>query len=371
MSRQNTKLSTGKKIAFASIMILFVLAAVFLVTEVALRAFLPQTMNVYAYDSDYVFAFRPHSTIDYTSDEFSQVSTFNSQGFKDYEYDYVRKPAGTFRILVLGDSFAVGLEVPQDKTLPKQLEQKLRAQFPNKNIEVLSVATNGWSTEQELLFLEKKALAYQPDLVILAYFVGNDQIDNAARGLFTYDGKQLAVNRDRPLAQSRLRGVYYFLSAHAHTFNFFQKLYWDARAGTGTSAGINYDQAIVPYLQKNLTEDTAFTWKKTFALLNRIDKLLYAQNTPWMIAVVPDRIQEIPALRKERGLNDEDLVVDHPQQLLYAYGRINVIPVVDLLPAFQRHADAPLHFAKDFHWNEAGHALAAEQLVKPTASFIN
>jgi hypothetical protein len=127
----------------------------------------------------------------------------------------------------------------------------------------------------------------------------------------------------------------------------------------------------VPYLQQNLSEGTAFTWKKTFALLNRIDKLLYAKNIPLIIAVIPDRVQEIPALRKERGLNDDDLVIDHPQQLLYAYGRINVIPVVDLLPAFQRHADAPLHFAKDFHWNEAGHALAAEQLVKPTASFIN
>jgi hypothetical protein len=371
MSKRSTRLSTGKKVLFVSITLLLALAAVFLVTEVALRALLPQTLNVYEYDTDFVFKFRPHSTIDYTSNEFSQVTTFNSQGFKDYEYNYAQKPAGTFRALVLGDSFAVGLEVPLDKTLPKQLEQKLRAQFPEKNIEVLSVATNGWSTEQELLFLEKKALAYQPDLVILAYFVGNDQIDNAARNLFTYDGKQLAINRDRPLAQSRLRGAYYFLSAHSHAFNFFQKLYWDARAHTGTSTGVNYDAAIVPYLQQNLSEGTAFTWKKTFALLNRIDKLLYAKNIPLIIAVIPDRVQEIPALRKERGLNDDDLVIDHPQQLLYAYGRINVIPVVDLLPAFQRHADAPLHFAKDFHWNEAGHALAAEQLVKPTASFIN
>jgi lysophospholipase L1-like esterase len=366
MKRKNrpAELSRGKRALFTCIAVVLMGLAVLAVAEVALRVFYPQTLNVYRYDPDYLFKFSPHSTIDYTSHEFSQVTTFNSRGFKDYEYDYEAKPENTFRAIVLGDSFTVGLEVPLEKTFVKQLEHKLRAQFPQKKIEVLSVATNGWSTEQQLLFLTKEGLSYQPDLVILAYYVGNDQIDNAQRNLFTYENDKLLVNTNRPLSQSSLRGMYYGLSSNFHLFNFVQSLYWKLREQTGTSSAVNYESAFVPYVQEELSPEVKAVWNKTFALLNAMRYQLGQQGIPLVIAVIPDRVQETP-------MRTEGIDLSHPQRLLKLYGKHAAVPVIDLLPAFRAHKNEQLHFEKDFHWNEKGHELAAEQLVQPTASFIN
>jgi len=366
MKRKNKQpeLSPRKRLLFSCVAVCLILLAVLAVAEIAVRTLYPQAMNVYEYDADFLFKFRPYSTIDYTSHEFSQVTTFNSRGFKDYEYDYAAKPSGTFRALVLGDSFTVGLEVPLEKTFVKQLEHKLRVQFPEKKIEVLSVATNGWSTEQQLLFLTKEGLSYQPDLVILAYYVGNDQIDNAARGLFAYEDGKLLVNTHRPLAQSRPRAVYYFLSSRFHIFNLIQSAYWKLQEQTGTSSAVDYRSAFTPYLQKEMSPEIKRAWNKTFTLLNAMRYQLEQRDIPFLLAVIPDRSQET----QQSG---DGIVIDQPQRVLNAYGKEAVVPIIDLLPAFQAHAGEQLHFEKDFHWNEAGHELAANELLRPTASFIN
>jgi hypothetical protein len=358
------ELSQRKRRAFSFVMIALMILPTLAVAEIALRVFYPQTLNVYRYDPDYLFKFSPHSTIDYTSHEFSQVTTFNSRGFKDHEYDYEAKPENTFRVIVLGDSFTVGLEVPLEKTFVKRLEQKLRAQFPQKKIEVLSIATNGWSTEQQLLFLGKEGLSYQPDLVILAYYVGNDQIDNAQRNLFIYENGKLVVNANRPLSQSSLRGIYYGLSSNYHLFNFVQSLYWKLREQTGTSSAVNYESAFMPYVQEKLSPEVKAAWNKTFALLNAMRYRLGQQDIPLVIAVIPDRMQETPT-------RTDGIDFSHPQRLLKLYGKHAAVPIIDLLPAFRAHAGEQLHFEKDFHWNEAGHELAADELLPPTASFIN
>lgn len=328
--------------------------------EIGLRLFFPQTLNVYQYDEDYLFAFRPSAEITYTSPEFSQVTRFNSHGFRDHEYAYARKPAGITRVLMLGDSFVVGLEVALHETFAKRLEQKLRDQLPERNIEVLGIATNGWSTEQELLFLEKHGLLYDPDLVILAYYVGNDQIDNAARNLLIFDGTTLSRPAQRPLAHTRLRSVYYFLSSYSHTFNFFMFAYWKMKARLGKPAGIDYGNAILPYLRAEETPEVAAAWQKSFALLDRMRAVLSERDIPLVLLLIPDKAQETPS---------EGLVIDKPQQLLTDYARARQTPVIDLLPAFQA-TNETVHYAQDFHWNPAGHALAAEAATPPIANFI-
>lgn len=78
------------------------------------------------------------------------------------------KPPGTFRIVVLGDSIAEGLGVDAiEETFPAQLERRLReAGHP---VEVLNFAVTGYNTAQEVETLAARALAFEPDLVLLAY----------------------------------------------------------------------------------------------------------------------------------------------------------------------------------------------------------
>jgi lysophospholipase L1-like esterase len=95
----------------------------------------------------------------------------NSLGYRDVEHA-VAKPPGVYRIVVLGDSIAAGLKVDRfEDTFPPLLEKLLVAR--GLRAEVISFAVSGYNTQQEVETLAEKGLRYQPDLVLLAYSLGN------------------------------------------------------------------------------------------------------------------------------------------------------------------------------------------------------
>ncbi|MBI3559521.1 SGNH/GDSL hydrolase family protein [Candidatus Gottesmanbacteria bacterium] len=97
--------------------------------------------------------------------------TTNAKGIralKDYTYD---KPAGTTRILLLGDSFTFGEEVSDEEVYANLLEHTL------PNTEVINTAVHGYGTDQMLLSLQQEGVKYHPDIVILG-FIGEDMDRN-------------------------------------------------------------------------------------------------------------------------------------------------------------------------------------------------
>ena len=108
----------------------------------------------------------------------------NSLGFRDREHPR-QKPAGAYRILVLGDSIAAGHQVPRtEDVFPARLEALLRQR--GVPAEVLNFAVSGYNTEQEVETLRDKGLAFEPDLVLLAYCLNDRQkevVGDVVRGL--------------------------------------------------------------------------------------------------------------------------------------------------------------------------------------------
>ena len=79
------------------------------------------------FDPTYGLAFKPNAEGWNTSlrGEYSTYIKINSKGLRGQEYDY-RKGEDTYRILVLGDSFTAGLQVPEEATFSKLLEAQLQ-----------------------------------------------------------------------------------------------------------------------------------------------------------------------------------------------------------------------------------------------------
>lgn len=98
--------------------------------------------------------------------------TTDSHGLRGPERT-LRKPSGSFRIAVLGDSVAMGWRVGQDETYAAVLEKDLNARSAGRRVEVLDFGVNGYNVVQEFITLRDKALAFAPDLVVWGY-VGND-----------------------------------------------------------------------------------------------------------------------------------------------------------------------------------------------------
>ncbi len=105
-----------------------------------------------------------------TQDWQQKFVTRNSHGYRDKEYSY-KKPAGIYRILVLGDSqtFGHGIKKLED-TWHKKLEVLLNKGLPKPRFEVISLAGEGWNTDTQLYELFENGFNYNPDLVLLAFY---------------------------------------------------------------------------------------------------------------------------------------------------------------------------------------------------------
>ena len=125
-----------------------------------------------------------HRFVDPDTHGFLYAST-NSEGWKDVEHSFA-KPAGTVRILFLGDSFTWGF-VPLEELYTRKVEGLLK-DHGRLTVEVLSIGIGSWGTDQSLEALVHEGVRYNPDVVIYQ-FCANDVLDNitARNKPFRYD----------------------------------------------------------------------------------------------------------------------------------------------------------------------------------------
>jgi len=84
----------------------------------------------------------------------------NREGFRDPERSLV-KPAGSKRIVVLGDSVTWGWGVDNGERYTDLLEARL-----GPGVEVINLAVPGYGTDQHYWNLERNGWSYEPDLVL-------------------------------------------------------------------------------------------------------------------------------------------------------------------------------------------------------------
>lgn len=98
--------------------------------------------------------------------------TTSSEGFRCRSYPQ-EKPAGTRRIVGIGDSFMFGNGVGDDDIYMVKLERLLEKSTDQGHWQVINTAVPGYNTVMEVETLMTTGLAYQPDYVIIE-FVAND-----------------------------------------------------------------------------------------------------------------------------------------------------------------------------------------------------
>ncbi|MCA8941078.1 MAG: hypothetical protein KDB80_00845, partial [Planctomycetes bacterium] len=89
----------------------------------------------------------------------------NSLGFRGPEWA-PRKPDGSLRVALVGDSHAFGFGVEFDEGVGQRLAAELTART-DRPCEVLNVSLPGFNTHQELAALRGYALPRAPDLVVV------------------------------------------------------------------------------------------------------------------------------------------------------------------------------------------------------------
>jgi len=145
-------------------------------------------------DKDFGFESTPGGRGIWTTEHRARLQ-LNSLGLRDVERD-LAKPAGTFRIGLLGDSMVEGAQVGQQATFGAVAERRLRAD--GYNLELINLAIAGPSPIRQLWRLERRGYPLNLDLVIAnsaaSSFLSGKLLDDSENPAYVHTGNgQLAI----------------------------------------------------------------------------------------------------------------------------------------------------------------------------------
>ncbi len=346
--------------------------------------------SFYVFDPDLGFRVRPYARYG--------EATANEFGFNDRDYPHQRA-AGIRRILFLSDSFnwMGGPECNYTALLERDFEEL----FGEPRVEVISAGYSQTHTGEQLAVLRKFGLAYQPDLVVLGFYAGNDFFDaHPARRRIVFAGTPVDVYTDRDFHASLLGRP---LLVQSRLFVFLREQWilwrnaawrgfpgWPVESGVEPLKPVDHDAVdcgswdrrpplevgrqkyldLVGQRFQFCNPARAAVWRPhieyVFESLLEMKRLLDARQIGLIVAVYPDEVQVDADLRAElRATSPEysgEIDWERPQSLLQGFCRVNGIEYHDLLPVFRSaRADGHhLYLPNDSHWNAAGNQLAAD-----------
>lgn len=316
----------------------------------------------------------------------------NALGLRERELA-TPKPAGTTRIVMLGDSFTEGGGLADADTVPRRVEAALSARCAG--VEVVNAGTASYSPILEYLVLRDIGPALRPDLVVLNFDMTDvhDDLVRTALADLDADGLPLRVGNDRrretalllpPVLPPPLRMVDTAVSGTA---------VWQAArrssVGRRVAGELNLDEPTLAargllgdlrYDRLAITRDTAppdeaAAWATTTRYLAGIQRLAAGLGARFAVVAYPYPHQvaahEAPDGRARFGIGPGLYATDRPFRTVQAIGARHAFPVISLHETFRRHADParPLFRANDIHHTAAGarvmaDAIAAELLAR-------
>lgn len=310
----------------------------------------------------------------------------NQFGFCDRDYPLQKTP-GVFRIVVVGDSFswAGGLEGNYSALLETMCERR----DSSHKIDVINTGYPGTHTGEELAMLKKYGLQYNPDLVVLGFFVGNDFIDaDPDRKRIVVNGSYVDISKSREhkflgypiVAQSRLL---LFLEQKYRVYAETRRAAREAR-GQPEQSGTFSEETYLGIERSRLeffnsTPASLKQWQTNidyiFQSISEMDALLKSRNIKFVVAIYPDEFQVndtvLKTIFEKYKLKPEGYDLTLAQNLLKSFLQSKGIPFIDFLDRFRAEGKQhDLYSLRDTHWNGAGNQLAADILFEDLAKRV-
>jgi hypothetical protein len=284
----------------------------------------------------------------------------NNFGFPGKDFVRAKRP-GVRRLAVLGDSFAVGPAVPFADNFLTMLEEKLA------DLEVYNFGISATGPREYQAVLQDDVWQFDPDMVVVCIFVGNDITES------------LAVPRGMSL---RKHALYQFtVKAWRLTHESVRQPVLSIASGPDqfprpplaeeTFREIEARRLLVcqnpppPGMEKK--------WQRALLHLEQIIRDCEKHHIPLGFILIPDEFQvnrsaQMTALQ-DAGLSPDEVDLDLPQHRLRAFYLDRGVQCLDLKPFFE---GVPETYApRDTHWNARGNRLAAEQIARWLSDRLN
>jgi hypothetical protein len=374
----------------------------FVVAEIAVRVLNLAPAEFYTYDRYVGWKIKPNYS-GWQKHEGVALMGSNSEGFRGPEYSLV-KPPGTLRIAVLGDSFAEAQHVAFEDTFCSVIQRDLQGQCPFAiggdgksqrlfaNVEVMNFGCDGYGTAQELQTLRHSVWQYSPDVIVLAFFNGNDVRNNSVdlegdkcRPFFVHKGDSLVLGG--PFEDSwwfRTHCVLRFESRHSQVLNLLgsgrSQLTHLLRGSPhkpnqgaakplphGVELGLS-DVIYGPPINDLWRE----AWRVTEDEIDLMNSEVKAHHALFLVATISTGIQDDP----NPVFRAKYMKLVHSDNLFYPDDRIRALSeksgfaVINLPKLMQEYAEAQKTYLHGFpntilgtgHWNVEGHRVAGTLL---------
>jgi lysophospholipase L1-like esterase len=272
-------------------------------------------------------------------------------------------PPAPRRWLVLGDSFTLALQVPEEQLFLTLLGERLGIELHNGGVA-------GDCTWQSAMRWKRWSPRIDPDTVLLVYFVGNDLTDNEAFERWRIDGPvhpgpqpvmPAKAQQPWPLRLLRERS---FLFAQAQVLIRQRQLAGSSDQPLRMSQwqreleahGAEAQQVITRSLSANRE---ALAWLKR--LCDEADQRLVVALAPPLIAIDQRRLAPTFELA---GLSPQGADPHAPTRAIEALLAELDIPSCDLTPALEasQAAGEDPYLVYDGHWSARGHQVVADAL---------
>ena len=269
----------------------------------------------------------------YAKPEFDHERRINSLGLRDVE-PARDKPAGTFRIIGIGDSFTEGVGVALEDSYLNVLARNLNADPDLVDVSVMSAGVAGSDPIFGYTLLRDKLLMFEPDLVILTVNESDvsDVIIRGGKERFLSDG---SLRQAEPPADEWLYEV-------SHFYRFIKM------------AVLGYDWLHLRRSERKRKISEAVDHIGT--AISEFRDLASQEGFAFLVVLHPMRHEVING---EYGFGFKELK---------SYLRQHKIPFVDLLPYYlerlgqDNETPRSLYWERDGHHNPRGYALFAEGL---------
>lgn len=374
-----------------------ILIAAFLVLEGCFRFFRHERdplKDIVQKDPEYLL--KPNTTFHSLSSvagEFEYDAHINRFGYRGGDF-LMPKPAGTVRILAVGDSFTFGVGSPDWETIPAFLEKELLSK--GVAAEVINAGIGGTSPVYHYVNLRDIHLRYQPDAVVLFLDLTDlwDDWNGERHAVLGADGE---IRRFDPMFTDGKRdwwitATYYSVFCryfHNKVIRSFRKMmvlgldrYCEAalkgkraKAVIATDnhararqASIEYDGVL--FMRGRVREELIREhWPRTAKYLTLIRDMLRARGIPLMIVMYPHGIyvdgEQWAHGRVTWGFEPGKRYDDHfPFELAGEYAGAEGIPFFNATPAFLKAPSGKYFFDWDGHMTAQGNRITARALAE-------
>ena len=316
----------------------------------------------------------------------------NADGLRTPEY--FADKGSSYRVVTLGDSFTFAAKTSYGKHWPKLLEKRLREVF-DLPAEVINLGYPGVGPRFELRMWQLEGSRLNADLVIQAFYVGNDFIDGLRMRIAPLSLSQLLLDYSTLYRITRNLYRHKTMAASAestpgeageagetgprprraprHDSGGFEIDGHKARSPErATFRPKRYNGIVARTMQvARISNRSRFeaAFRKGGQVLLETRQAVEATGARYVLMIIPSEFQVHPDVAlggmELKGTTLDEYEVDWPQKRFAAFCEENGLECLDVLPAFRESGRTrKLYWLRDTHWNVEGNALAAEHLVE-------